>query len=276
MNKSTIERTPDKTIKFVVTVEVDKVTKAREQILDELVKSADIKGFRKGKAPKEVVEKNIDEAKINEEVLRKIVPDAYLEAIKEHKISPIIQPKIQIIKFAKDNELVFNAETCEAPEIKLGDYKTKVKDITAKSKIIVPGKEKQEVKIDEVLKTILDSVKLDIPKVLLDQETDRLLSQTLDEIKKLGLTLDQYLSSTGKTSEVLRNEYEARAKNELSLEFILQEIAETEKIQVTQEELDKAISEIKDQNEREAIEKNKYIYATILRKQKTLDFIKSL
>jgi trigger factor len=123
---------------------------------------------------------------------------------------------------------------------------------------------------------LLKALKITIPQLLIDAEVDRLLSQTLDEIKKLGLTLDQYLASTGKTPEQLRADYAQKAENDIKIEFALQKIAESEKITVEQKEIDEAITQAKSEQEKASLESNKYLLANILRQQKTLDFLKNL
>ena len=273
---SAIQKLEDGTINLTVTIPWDRVQQARKQVIEETTKSAELPGFRKGKAPKNLVEENLDEAKIKEEILKKLLPQTYLEALNEHKINPIISPQIHVEKLEEDKDWQFIAMTCEAPQIELGSYKEKVKKITAKTKIIVPGKEQQQVSFDEISKELLGSVTAKIPKVIIDRETDRLLSQTLDEIKKLGMTLDQYLASSGKNAETLRTDYEKKALSDVTFEFTLQKIAEVEKITVDEKEVDAAISEAKSDEEKRSLEANRYLLASILRQQKTLDFLKAL
>jgi FKBP-type peptidyl-prolyl cis-trans isomerase (trigger factor) len=277
VTKSTISREQNGTIKLTVVIPYSIVAKTREEVIESAVKTAELPGFRKGKAPRNLVEKKLDEAKIQEEIIKKLLPQAYMKAIEEHNVRPIMSPKIHIDKIEEGRDLTFEALTCETPEVKLNDYKDKVKGITAKSKIVIPGKEKQqEPKFDEIIKAVLEAATVEIPAMLIQHEADRLLSQTLDEIKRLGLTLDQYLASTGKTAETLRKEYEEKARNDIKLEFVLQKIAESEKITVQQQEIDEAIQKAKDPQERENLEQNRYLLASILRQQKTLDFLKNL
>ena len=162
------------------------------------------------------------------------------------------------------------------PKVDLGNYKDAVKGVTAKSKIVVPGKEQTKPDLDTIVKELVGAVTVTIPSILTDYEADRLLSQTLDEIKKLGLSLDQYLSSTGKTPEQLREEYVAKATMDMKLEFALQQIADSEKIIVDQKEIEEAVSRAKDPAEKTHLESNKYLLANIIRQQKTLDFLQNL
>ena len=123
---------------------------------------------------------------------------------------------------------------------------------------------------------MIDSTKVEIPEILLESEVNRLLAQTLDEIKRLGLTLDQYLSTSGKTPKSLREEYREKARTDIALEFALQKIAKDEKITVEEKDIQEAIQKVKTPDEKKNLENNRYMLANILRQQKTLDFLKSL
>lgn len=278
-NVTSLQKEPNGTIRLTITIPAVDVKKTWEEMMDEVVKNAEVQGFRKGKAPRKLVEEKVDKEKIREEVLRKLLPIAYTEAIKTQGVKPIVNPKIHVKKLedpSTDNDWQFTALTCEAPIIKLGNYKGSIQKITAKSKIIVPGKEPIPAKFEDIVKALLDSITTEIPGILVDNETDRLLSQTLEDVKKLGLTLDQYLSSTGKNPQVLREEYRKKAENDIKLEFALLKIAEEEKITVEEKEIDEAIKASKSEDERKNLEANRYLLASILRQQKTLDFLKNL
>ena len=281
---SALQKLDDGTIQLTIPIPWSDVQKTRKTVVDEAVAGAELPGFRKGKAPREVVEKSLDEARVRDEVLKKLLPQAYITAVQDHKLQPIMNPKISVQKIEDGKDWEFIAQTVEMPHITLGKYKDEVKKITAKSKIAIPGKEpfdpaqgkQQEVNFDEVMKAVLDTVQLTIPDLLLDQEVDRQLSNTLDEIKKLGLSLDQYLASTGKTAEALREDYKKKAENDIKIEFALQKIAEEEKIAVDEKEIEEAIQKAKDDDEKRHLEANKYLLANIIRQQKTLDFLRNL
>ncbi|OGH06137.1 MAG: hypothetical protein A2W22_04530 [Candidatus Levybacteria bacterium RBG_16_35_11] len=273
---SAIQRLEDGTIRLEITIPATDIIRAKEEIIQEYVKNATLPGFRKGKAPRKLVEENVDKGKLNEEILKKLLPEFYLSAIKEHKVNPVISPKIRVEELTEGKDWKFSALTCEAPEIELKDYKDSIKKLTAKAKIIIPGKEQKSVPFNEIVAELLKSVSVKIPRIIIEQEVDRLLSQTLDEIKRLGLTLDQYLASTGKTIEDLRKEYEQKAENDVKLEFTLEKIAQTEKITVEEKEIEEAINKAPNDAERKNLESNRYLLASILRQQKTLDFLRNL
>lgn len=291
---SAIQKQEDGTIRLTVTVPSEAVKKTWDEVVEDVIKDIEVPGFRKRKAPRHLAEEKIDKEKVREEVLKKLLPKFYIDAVQEHNLRPIINPKIHVEKIDDLSTLSdpeasreskgwqFTALTCEAPQVKLNNYKQNIQKLTAKSKIIIPGKPfdstrgKQEVKFEDIVKALLESVSITIPQILIDQEVERLLSQTLDDIKRLGLTLDQYLSSTGRTPEGLRDEYKKKAVNDLKLEFALQRIAQDEKIMVEEKEIEEAIQKAKDEKERKHLSDNRYLLSSILRQQKTLDFLKNL
>jgi FKBP-type peptidyl-prolyl cis-trans isomerase (trigger factor) len=275
---TTIERKEDGTIHLQLTIPHTDIQKATEDLISNTVNTAEITGFRKGKAPRSIVEQTLDKGKLKEEILKKLLPPSYVSAVEENNLKPIMNPKIHVDTLPDDKDWSITAITCEMPVVKLNKYKDEIKKVTAKSKIILPGKDqkKQEPSLDEVVKALLTETSVAIPSILIEQEVDRLLAQTLDEIKRLGLTLDQYLSSTNKKPEELRAEYAMKAENDIKLEFVLQTVAESEKITIEDKEITEAIQKAKDPIEKENLQKNSYMLASILRQQKTLDFLKNL
>src|SRR3989344_147259 len=274
--ESAIEKQEDGTIVLNITISSSEVKKTTEEVIEEISKTVNVAGFRKGKAPKKIVESKVDKDRVKEDVLRKLLPKYYADAIKKHDIKPIINPRIHVEMLEDDKDWKFTASTCETPQIDLNGYKENIKKITSGTKIIIPGKEQKETSFEEIITELQKSVKVKVSKIIVEQEVERLLAQTLSEIKRLGLTLDQYLASTHKTVEDLKKEYENKATNDIKLEFALAKIAEEEKITVGDGEIEDAIKNAKDENERKGLEANKYLLASVIRQQKTLDFLKKL
>jgi FKBP-type peptidyl-prolyl cis-trans isomerase (trigger factor) len=278
MSKTQIEREKDGTIKITITIPQATIATTYEEVLGEMAKDADIAGFRKGKAPKKLVEEKLNPDHIRENILKKVLPSAYLAAVQENKLNPIMNPKLHVEKIEEGQDWIINALTCEMPKVELGKYKDEVKKLTAKSKIVIPGKEEEQKKpnLDEVVKVLLAHTTVEVPGILVEQETDRLLSQLLDDVKRLGLSLEQYLGTTKRSPDDLRKEYAERAASDIKVEFILQTIAEAEKIAVNPQEIEEAIQKAKSPEEKQNLETNRYLLAGILRQQKTLDFLMNL
>lgn len=274
--KERMVKDSDGTITLNLSIPQDDIKKTWEEEVIGAVSKATLPGFREGKAPREMVEPRLDTEKIREEALKKLLPKYYVDAVNEFGLKPIINPKVHVEKIDDGADWEFHAITCEMPEVKLNDYKEKVKEITAKSKIILPGAEEQQVDFDAIVKAILDAVTVSVPSVLVEGEVERLLSQLLNEIKSLGLSLEQYLASAKKTTEELQKEYTEKATNDIKFEFVLQKIADEEKLTVTPQEVQEAMNKAKDDAERKQLETNVYLLANILRQQKTLDFLRNL
>ncbi len=284
-----LERKDNGTITITITIPWATVAQVKESVTTELLKDIELPGFRKGKAPREVAEKRLDAGKVYEDVVQKLLPQAYSDAVKEHTLRPIVLPKIEIVQAKEGNDWVVRAHTAEKPEVTLGDYKKAIRDAkTAKqTKIWTPDQgvkqdkpneqdKQNKMTLGELLEALLSAVTCTIPDILIENEVNRSLSDLIDQTKKLGLTIDQYLSSTGRTAEGIRKEYADSARRTLTLEFALEAIADKETLFVSDDDIEAAIKAAKTDEERAALTKERYYLASILRRQKTLDFLAAL
>ena len=284
MSTSTVKSLPKATAELEITIPWSEIKSTYEKIFASVVNEAELPGFRKGKAPKELVEKNIDKSKVYQEVIKEIVPKAFSDAVKQQNITPISSPKVEIIK-AKDNE-DWQVKTTVAlkPKINLKNYKEKIRAVKKpKPEIWTPGKdtankEKKEDKIslDVIIQALTEEVEVEISDLLISDETNRLLAELIDQTKKLGITVEQYLIAKGKTTEQLRSEYNLQAEKNLKIQFALVEIADKENITVSQKEIEDLIAKAEKPEERQRLQKESYYLAHLLRQQKTLDFLSNL
>jgi trigger factor len=106
-------------------IDVDKVKlkKATDLVVGELGKSVKIDGFRPGKAPLYLIEKEVGKDQFWAEVIDKVVPEAFYEAVISEKINAIAQPQIKIMQFVPGEKLVFEAQVAIMPEMKNLEYK---------------------------------------------------------------------------------------------------------------------------------------------------------
>lgn len=98
------------------------IEKAFDEVYSEIVKVANIPGFRIGKAPKDMVRLNYAKA-AKEEVLKRLVPEGYKRALLEHGITPVGMPEISDLIFEEDKPLIFKARVETRPKFKLKAYK---------------------------------------------------------------------------------------------------------------------------------------------------------
>ncbi|MDB6056094.1 MAG: Trigger factor [Verrucomicrobiales bacterium] len=110
--------------KKLVRVEIDsqKVDEAFDSMTKEYQRQVTLPGFRQGKAPRDMVVKKFG-ADIKDEVKKKLIPDAYRQAVSDQKLNVIGYPDIEEIQFAKGQSLQFAATIETAPEFELPEYK---------------------------------------------------------------------------------------------------------------------------------------------------------
>lgn len=284
MATSSIDRLPKSTVELTITIPWSEIKETYDVVFGEISATVELAGFRKGKAPRELVEKHLDKTRIYEEVVKKVVPKVYSEALKLHSLKPIISPQVQIVAAKEGEDWKIKANLAEKPGVNLKNYRGAVAKAKVKTELWVPGKEStvpekkdkdDQARLGDILKALLAEVEVEIPDLLVEQEVNRMLARLLDQTQKLGLTVEQYLVAQGKTSDQLRAEYAQQATETLKLDLILESIAEKENITVGKEEIEKALETVKDEKEREQLRANSYYLASLLRQQKTLDSLAS-
>ena len=262
-----------------------------EVVVDDFVKETELKGFRKGKAPRKMVEDTLNKNTVYEEAIKRLVPKVYADTVKEHKLRPILTPQIELKEAKEGTDWTITAKTCERPVVEVGEYKKVILELKSEkaNKLIIPGQEEpkppprlgeagedKKPTLDEILTKVLSVTKATIPSVLIEHEVTHQLSQLVDQTKKLGLTVEQYLASTNRTAESVRQEYTTNATRVLSLEFTLEIIADREKITVEDQDLKKILETAKTDAEKKQFEEQKYYIVNMVRRQKTIDFLASL
>lgn len=121
--KATAERIEKNTVLLEIEVEAEKMDQAMDQAYRKIVKQVNIPGFRRGKAPRFMVERYVGKETLFGEAAEIVVPEAYTEALKETETEPIAQPKIDIVQGEPGKPLIFKATVEVKPEVTLGEYK---------------------------------------------------------------------------------------------------------------------------------------------------------
>ena len=119
-----VENTENKNeVKLTFNIEAEKFEEAMKKVYAKTAKYFSIPGFRKGKAPMQLVERQYGSAIFYEDAFNELVPDIYDEAIKENKVEAVSKPNIDIVQMEKGKELIFTATVETKPEVELGKYK---------------------------------------------------------------------------------------------------------------------------------------------------------
>lgn len=110
-------------VKLEITIEAEKFDNAIKKVYFQSAKYFNIPGFRKGKAPQNIVEKYYGKEIFYEDAFNEVVPEEYEKALEENKIDAVSKPKIDVITMEKGQDLVFTAIVQTKPEAKLKKYK---------------------------------------------------------------------------------------------------------------------------------------------------------
>ena len=119
-----VEKTENKNeLKLEFTVEAKVFDAGIKKVFEKNAKYFNIPGFRKGKAPMNIVEKFYGDEIFYEDAFNEVVPEVYDAAIKEEKLDVVSRPDIQVTQIGKGKDLIFTAVVQTKPDVKLGKYK---------------------------------------------------------------------------------------------------------------------------------------------------------
>lgn len=148
-----------------------------------------------------------------------------------HEIKAKVLPEIddELVKQAE----IENVETLDA-------YKEYVRKNLDESK-----KNQAEQKFEnEILTAITDSAEVEIPQVMIDDETDKMIREFKQRLQSQGMDLQQFFQITGQDEEKIRTEMEKDAFNKVKVRLVLEAIAAEEKIEVSEEEINEELEHI--------------------------------
>lgn len=149
-------------VELTVTADQAFIDKVKAHVLGDFAKNMSVAGFRKGHAPKAIVEKNANQESLQREFLEHAVNDLYVEAVSAEKLRVASQPDVNVTKFVPFTTLEFKATVDVIGKITLPDYKAikmakKVEAVTEKDVTAV---------IDDLRRR--DSVKSEVQRVAKD------------------------------------------------------------------------------------------------------------
>src|SRR3989442_1233259 len=242
------------------------VSQGMERALAQLNRRVEIRGFRRGKAPKTLLERYVGKEAIHEEAVKLLVPDAYSQAIRESGVHPIAQPEIQVQSFEEGKPLRFVATVDLVPDVRLGDYKAirvdrsavvvtdadidaAIEDLRARHAHLESLGDQAAASGDYVLVRITEvSGSVDRflagKEYLVDHEGQHLVADLAESLSRRGITMDRYLQVQEKTEDQLRTELRPAAEKRLRTQLALDELARLEGLQPSQEEMDREVENV--------------------------------
>ncbi|HEY9766484.1 MAG TPA: trigger factor, partial [Chroococcales cyanobacterium] len=120
--KVTLEKKEKNQVEIEVEVDQQQINAALNRVYRQISQRVNIPGFRKGKAPRQLIERHVGADYVKNEALEVLIPEAYSSAIEEANIEPIAQPEVEVVRFSTDDSLVFKAKIEVRPEVVLGNY----------------------------------------------------------------------------------------------------------------------------------------------------------
>ena len=267
-NSTDIKKQNNKVFTFNIDIKVADIKKEHQEHLKQFQANFETKGFRKGKAPLDVVEQNINPEKLFEEVASHLISHAYGKKIKEHNLKPIVQPQVKFINkdIDFDHDWQLEITSCELPEIKLNEkYLTEIKKLNADKTIT-----EENQKIEKIIDVLVKNGQVDLPEILIESDIQNQLTQLVDQSRQAGISVADYLKNKGLTLEKYKEDLKAQIIKEWTLNLAISQIAKEQKIEVSEKE----VTDIASSNP--SLNQNINFIYYILTQQKVLDFLKKL
>jgi FKBP-type peptidyl-prolyl cis-trans isomerase (trigger factor) len=268
-----------------ISIKWSELEKPYRSAIASLAKSVKIEGFRKGKVPLEIVEKQVSLEKIAETVLRDLLPKKYIASLEATKKQPITAPEYHLVSIKKGEDWVLEAHFCEAPSIDLKNYEKylaagkkaatkfikehndKVNKADLKKEEKIANKEKKqepqaqklspdqekEIYYQHILRELVVNIRPSIGELLLRRETQAEFEKLKEQLTSYKISIEDYLKQRQISLEQLSNELAGTVLNRLQIDFILAAIAKDRKIKVEDSALKKALDAIEDEKLREQI-----------------------
>ncbi|MCT1369744.1 trigger factor [Corynebacterium mucifaciens] len=120
--KTSVDKLSDTRVKLNVTVPFDELGKEIDQAYKAIAQQVNIPGFRRGKAPRQLIDARFGRGPILEQVVNDMLPTRYEQALAENDLNPLGQPDIDVTKIEDNDVVEFTAEIDVRPEIEVPDF----------------------------------------------------------------------------------------------------------------------------------------------------------
>lgn len=285
--QTNVQKLKDARIELKIDVPAEEFKSFIDKAVLEMGKNVEVQGFRKGKAPKDVIEKHLGQDKILQYASEDCVRENYVKAVKEQKLEPLGQPEIEISKMALGNPFEFKATFQVLPEIKLPDYRKLASKIEKKEIKVTEQeleklkKEKERIEKDrrrqEILEKIAEKAEMEVPQILVEAEQKRMLDNIKQQVPQmLQITFEDYLKKVSKTEKELLDTFLPDAQKRVKNSLILREIEKQENIKIEEKELEEEMQKISQGNSSLDKSQLKEYTESVIRSEKTLELLENL
>ena len=136
-----IKRLPKSTIEIEVDIPKSVIESSYKEAFKKLQENLEVEGFRKGKVPQEIAEKNLKKESVYQELIHMLLPKIYEDIVKKEDLKPVMAPKVELVNAKESEDWKIKIMVAERPIVTLGDYKktiNEVKQERKKDKIWIP------------------------------------------------------------------------------------------------------------------------------------------
>ena len=155
--KTKLKNISDVKVELTISLGAEELKAAEQVAITKLAKEVKIEGFRKGKAPLEMVASQVDPNLLNQETLENALSKSVAEAFLKEKVQAINRPEVDVKKFIPGTEIEFTATTEIMPKVELGDYKK----LGVKKEAVKVSKKEVKETIDRILKNFAEKKKVE-------------------------------------------------------------------------------------------------------------------
>jgi trigger factor len=269
MAKTTINKLEQSIVEIVSSIDAEKFSSYEESALARIGEMMEVAGFRKGKAPADIIKKNLkNDMIVLEEMAQMAIYDAYPQILEEEKIDAIGRPEISITKIAKGSDLEFKIKTATLPVVSLADYKKIAQEEGKKEE----HKEEINISEEEIAKVIEDLRKMRAHQNMPPHEHEDGEEHADMKEEDLPKVDDEFAKSFGKFENV--EDLKSKIKENLKIEketvkkdkkrmAIVEKIIENTKVEVPeiliQSEIDKLLHRLESDIANAGFKKEDYL-----------------
>ncbi len=272
--KFDLQRQKDGSFEIQVVIPTKLIQQTYQEILQNEAKRVTLKGFRRGQAPLNLVEEKLGKDYLYQQVIQLLINQAYHQALKNYQLKPIIPPQISLVSAEEGKDWQLRIQSCEAPPINLESIIEEVRKVNAQSKIWTPEKGEQkkdkskndrDERIQKIIEIIAKNQAIKLPQAMINHQLNHKLSRLIDQLEKVGLSIEDYLRSKNINLEQLKEHYRREAEINWRVELVLDQIAQQQKIKIKPQDLKSLPSNIDPQ-----------LAASLIRRERALEYLLNL
>lgn len=232
------DRTQINTVVAEIEASAEDFKEAVQKVYLRKRESIKIFGFKKGKAPRKLIELLYGRQVFYEDAIKEIV----VQAADELKLEVVEVPKLEVHGFSEKSGVNLKAEYTIKPKVKILGYRGMKVEITDSDA------EKEDALDDMIATRLAEMLEGEIPEAMYEHRVADMLWEW-EARNKGNVTLQDYLRYTGLTEEQFRESFRAPAEVQVKFRLALEKIVELEGIDVTQEEIEEYYKEISEKRE---------------------------